>query len=622
MFDGSSLIMLLLSLVLFLTPAWLGVTALRVSARGPATVILSPLILFWSVMGALGLGLSLEFWNILWMQTLLSGMVFFVLVRQGRLRLILPSFPSSLMPRSYLRPVAGMAGLVLGLFVIRLWVQALLGFDCPVRWNLLAQRMLSLKNLDFYPPLTAQDFCLYTFPDSIAPIVSGVYWWFYAAAGVANEHLTSIFVALQGAGIVGFVFLLARRMASSRAAVYALAILAASPLAFSSVVIGQETGLLSIAVLGMVYYLDAEGEGGPSLNAAVMGGLALALGALAREYGWALLPLGWLLLLRQRASFRTFAAFSLTGLLFAAPWYLRTWVLTGNPFYPLSIGSLFPVNPVYSAYLKENGWRHGLSTYSLSQYLKLAWILFRRAPLQIIAVIFCWAHPRQRSLLLGSGLFVALWLLSISYTLGGPVYAIRVLGPAVVLLSVGAGVSLDRFISRHVVLGSSDVMRARRLLLLVSLGLVVLIIRAIAFDAVFPQNPESVPLRQYVQFCGQHQEYQYRCESIVKQCSRYFPPGVGILSSDAYPHAQLMDSAYPSVMVWSPEVAFLFDFSLDGEEMRRRLIQKGIGAVVYFPPGEHSYSLELSPFFSQDRKNWIAVAPVSSTLVLYALPPV
>jgi len=307
----------------------------------------------------------------------------------------------------------------------------------------------------------------------------------------------------------------------------------------------------------------------------------------------------------------------LTVIILAGPWYLRTWILSGNPLYSLPVGHLFPVNSVYSAYLAENCRFHGAMTYSLKNWLSLTGMIFHQAPLQFLTPIFCLFFKKCRSLLWGAGLFTVLWLLSIGYTLGGVEYSIRVLGPAVALLSVGAGISIDRMLS---IKNGTRAFRSNCLRWSFSLGVAVLMLRALIFDALYPRSPHSVPSGGWYRAAVKSQEFRYRCSSVLRECSRYFPAGVGILTYDAYSHAGLMDSVYPSILVWSPETVFLFDPELGGTEIRRALIDKGVGGVIYYPPGHHSSVLERSSFFRRDRENWIPLSAVSGSTVLYGFP--
>ena len=74
----------------------------------------------------------------------------------------------------------------------------------------------------------------------------------------------------------------------------------------------------------------------------------------AREYGWAIVATGLtahaaLIWTRERRWSRL-AGWSLLAI--TATWYVRTWVLSGNPWLSLSMGGLFPVNLVFAEWLQ------------------------------------------------------------------------------------------------------------------------------------------------------------------------------------------------------------------------------------------------------------------------------
>src|ERR1035437_6596006 len=123
-----------------------------------------------------------------------------------------------------------------------------MGGDMLFRWDFLAQRLLALGRFDFYPPLTPADFRTYFFVDGIPPMVSFTHWWLYASAGRYLPPLICVFVAAQFACTLAFTYGAASAVFSRRAGVLAAAMLAASPLYFRSVVLGQETGLTALGI--------------------------------------------------------------------------------------------------------------------------------------------------------------------------------------------------------------------------------------------------------------------------------------------------------------------------------------------------------------------------------------
>ena len=85
-------------------------------------------------------------------------------------------------------------------------ISPMIGFDTLFRWDFLAQRILSLRRFDFYPPLTPAHFQNYFSVDSIPPLVSFTHWWMYASIGQRFPALISLFVAAQFVCTLVFVF--------------------------------------------------------------------------------------------------------------------------------------------------------------------------------------------------------------------------------------------------------------------------------------------------------------------------------------------------------------------------------------------------------------------------------
>src|SRR5206468_12640493 len=113
-----------------------------------------------------------------------------------------------------------------------------------------------------------------------------------ASAGRHLPSLISIFVAAQFACTLAFTYGAASAVFSRRAGVLAAAILAATPLYFRSVVLGQETGLTALAIAATIYFVVT--------GSMVSAGLAAALCALSREYGWIAVIAGVIALLWRR----------------------------------------------------------------------------------------------------------------------------------------------------------------------------------------------------------------------------------------------------------------------------------------------------------------------------------
>ena len=80
-------------------------------------------------------------------------------------------------------------------------MQPLSGADVDFRWGHLARLIVEKGSLEYYPPVSSDDFALYFWADGIAPLVSGIYAWCYLCAGSMQEIWTAAPVLLQYAGL-------------------------------------------------------------------------------------------------------------------------------------------------------------------------------------------------------------------------------------------------------------------------------------------------------------------------------------------------------------------------------------------------------------------------------------
>ena len=238
------------------------------------------------------------------------------------------------------------AGIGLTSITVRAVVEPLSGWDNLFRWDFLARQMLRLGTLSFYPPMTAGDFLHYGWCDGIPPLVPVLNFWTYLSAGQAAAVAT----APRVVGEAVLLFYGVGRLASFRwgkeAAWPARAALATSALMLWGVAMGQETGLTALTLVAMFVFLDEHGRSGARADL-FWAGLAAGGGALCREYGLAwpvfgLIALAWSG--RLRAGWMVFSA---SAALVAVPWYLRNWILTGNPLYSHDLAGLFPTNAAY-----------------------------------------------------------------------------------------------------------------------------------------------------------------------------------------------------------------------------------------------------------------------------------
>jgi hypothetical protein len=460
----------------------------------------------------------------------------------------------------------------------------LLGFDALFRWDYLAQKILALHRFDFYPPLTPADFRQYFYVDGIPPMASIGHWWLYASVGEHLPVLISLFVAAEFACTLAFTYGTAAALGSRRTGILAAAILAACPLYFRAVVIGQETGLTALSFAAMLYFVvTARDEN--ATGAMFRAGAAAALCALCREYGWIALVAGVVMLLWRREPVRRILVFASTAVVLAAPWYVRNISLTGNPFYSIRFLGL-PVNPVHDAIMQSYNAVFGVAHWRAANWLELAATLAVLAALPVLAGI-----PGARRDVRRRGywlviilLLVAVWLQSVGYTSGGFVTSMRVLSPLMVVLAILAAPVLESLAAR--------MDRRSALVAVVALSAAWTALQGAAYPAEILAHPQGGWAAAVFAPLAPSAEAQ-----IGDRLARTLPPGTRILSESAYLHAALEGQGTDVVPVWSPEVSFLFTAS--PEESERRLAALHIGCVaVYLHSLNTTYLFRASPFFA------------------------
>jgi hypothetical protein len=324
--------------------------------------------------------------------------------------------------------------------VIKTTLNPLSGYDTYFRWDFLAQQMWHQGNLQFYPPVTPQDYQSYGWCDGIAPLVSGLYFWAYLSLGRTVAWATTPVVIAQAALLFTTVYQLAARKQGSAAGCAAVAVLATSSLLLWGVAIAQETGLTALSVVAMFLFLE-KSRSETERNWIVWAGIAAGFGALAREYGLLFVFFGSLDLAQRRLPLRRWAEFVLAAIVVAAPWYVRNWTRTGNPLWPHDIGGLFPVNHVHADYMKMVHEYMGIGT-PAAGLLAIASSAAMGTALPFALAIASFARRGvmrswvEAITILG---IVLLWVWSIGQTSGGYVYSLRVVTPAIALCAVAAG---------------------------------------------------------------------------------------------------------------------------------------------------------------------------------------
>ncbi len=492
------------------------------------------------------------------------------------------------------RPAAAAALALLPLFIIfivRLCRMPLQGWDTFFRWDYLAVKILELGNLDFYPPVRAEDFFIYSYCDGIPPLASSNYFWLYASYGEPLKILTGIFVLAQMVSLLFFTFKTSRLLFGRRAAFFSVVLLAYSPLFFWSVLMGQETGWTALSLISMLHFLLLNRKSAALIEPnLLLAGVAGALGALSREYGCAYLIIGVLFCILRRDRLRSAVRFSAVFLAFAAPWYARNWIVAGNPFYSIaSFGGLFYVNPVHAAIMDAYKACFGPLGNPTASAVKTAFVLFSAAPFALFMAVpgFAMRFKRLSLFLAAAAMVFFIWAYSIGMTAGGFFYSMRVLNPALVLSSLAAGAFCIAMLKAGAFPRITIVAAA---CLLCCAGFLQ--------DFTVPLEIWNRPLGESLKvFVATHRYFPGM--SCAQKTFMFIPQGqkTRILGDNSYFHAAFSGGYIEMVPVWSPEVAFLFDESATFEEQLKLLSERGISFLLHSPQLPNKKYLKTIPFF-------------------------
>jgi hypothetical protein len=512
----------------------------------------------------------------------------------------------------------GFCGLIAAVVALRATLEPLSGPDTSFRWDWLARQVLVERSLGFYPPRTAHDFELYFYPDGMPPLVASTYWWLYAAVGRPLPAVTGIAVAAQFASLLGLVWRAARLFHGGRAGLPAAALVAACPLVIFAVGIGQETGFTSLAVAGQAACGLAAARSG-SGRTALGCGLFAALGGCARDYGPALSICGLLLLAETGHRRRTLPAF-LAGAAVALPWFLRNWWLTGNPVYPIPTPFGLPSNEPHAALMSTYAAAFSVFAANRDDLVNLAQSLAIDAG-AVLALGLAGAFVvgrRGLPLVATAALTAALWAWSTGFTAGGVYYSLRVLAPAMVALALLAPAAAEmarciptRFVptARFVGFASAAIVG----------------VFAIVVAAIFPTDVTLLPYVGGLSAIPSHLVHhrpdplddQGKVNTLVKALNGSSFPTSGILTDNPYMAVVLTHtgSRFRPVMVWSPEVAFLFERGdaragrgVDGlhaaAAVRKKLAEREVFLVMIATDFLHWRVLGRLPFFEDDEPTW------------------
>ena len=564
-FTLSSILLLPLAVAAFLLPGWLVSRRLGSPARTLTAFLASVVLWFYLTLGCDLVGMRLS------RGSLIGGwLVLCVFVVWWTRNTPTPSAQTTwrrLKPRGaewfwFAAAAAGLSSIA-----ARAIIDPLSGWDNGFRWDYLAHAMLTHGNLHFYPPVRAADFEIYAWCDGIPPLISLLNAWLYLITNVTHPSVTAVRVIAEALLLGTAVFGLGRELWGERGGWPAVGLLGTSALFLWGVAIGQETGLLALTLITLVWLLERYGRD-PQTSTIVWAGVAAGVGALSRDYGLAFAPFGLAVLGVHGQLRRGSVPFALAAAFVAAPWYLRNWALTGNPLFPQSLGGLFPTNAVY-AYVNQcigDYWRLA------SPHVKLGLLAGSLAVVTgavfLAGTVGVWRARRIAVTPLAAILLVTgLWLWSVPQTAGGINYSLRVLAPAVAL-----GAALGGW------LGTLPAGFGRAAVLVITIALSADAMRRAWFLPAFPRAsmiPWSLEPWRAIRLNLRHAEEDPLWDSLV-------PAAQGSLIAVDNPnaHTALVLRGGRAAMLFSPVFGPCFDEKQPFDEAVRQLRSSGVRFFV------------------------------------------
>lgn len=452
----------------------------------------------------------------------------------------------------------------------RALAQPLPGADADFRWDRLAHLLVESGGLAPYPPVSAEQFAAYFWADGIAPLVSGIYAWTYLAAGSTAKSWTAIPVLMQTGAMLALLHALARLWEPvPRAGWLACALAGSVMLLQFSFSLGQETGFTALGAGGLAYYL-VRWRRERDFRLLVAAALCAGLAACAREYGALFVLIGAGYVGFTSRKWREFLAYSGIAAAWPLLWHLRVWLLTGNPLYAHDVAGLFPVNPVFTAWMKAYVVSYGEVLSQLAGWREIGRLLLLSSVPALLGlgagIFLCWRQPGARVMALLAAAAAAAWVASVPFTAGGLFYSMRVLSPLLLIGCAWGGAVLARWIP------------GRRYLAGLLIGMTLWGTDAALRALTIPLNPYTMSPDRWLQAGYQLQQDFARMDEpfIVALAQRV--PGRVLSESAGVQHVFLRHGKVLAPL-WSPDVRFLFEENAS-DDAAARLIALGYSHVL------------------------------------------
>lgn len=500
------------------------------------------------------------------------------------------------------RGIALLIGALCLLMLIRTTMWPLSGADTSFRWNLLATQIFKRGHYNYYPPQTSADFELYPMVDAIPPLISICYYWIYECCSGVFPRATSVFVTVQYVLTISVIFSCAKYMKNRAAGHWAAAIFSSSELSFWAIGMGQETGILGLSMVGSLSLLTrVQRKNARALT--ILAACVTAVGMLSREYGGIIVISGAVVLYFRQVGWRSLIFYVALSFLLCGAWYLRTWVLTGNPFYSIRTVTFFPVHERYDAMMslaKSRQW------FNFGSFIDIAKELTIICGLPIIfGLPFMFSQVKSRPyFLIVSILLGVVWFVSVGHTSLWQ-YSLRALQPLCVVLCVGGGMTVHHL---H---------KSRLVGAILPFIIVAVMIGNFIDVSVFPYRLRFLPKASVYQKLSSpiYQENRDFISPVsIRNMLRRKTPGTKVVAHSYYYFSQMFRLEIPVISQFSPAADILYSRDEDITNGLRELKRLKIGMIVVPKERDSDFEGTLLNFIILNNKN---LAEQSDSVEIY-----
>ena len=234
--------------------------------------------------------------------------------------------------------------ILLGFFKAYTW--PFMSGDALFRWHYLGLMTFKLRGFWYYPPIAPDHFKVYFMAEGMPPFVQLMYAWVYFSIDEVKEGVARLFIGFM----MGLTLLCTLKLGGSlfrrRVGYISMLLLAGSSFFFNNMLSGE-------GALGVCFFLTAsiftlskstlQGRGRDRLT--LIAGFLAGFSALSRYEGVFGILSGLLTLMLLKSGLKRIGSY-LVGAAISLPWYLRNWIITGNPIYPY-LAEVFPTNRIY-----------------------------------------------------------------------------------------------------------------------------------------------------------------------------------------------------------------------------------------------------------------------------------